>query len=177
MEAMEQQGFLVSYTDEIWIRNGKHLNQGKRHRKYSGSIFEHCIPLCIISPSSVVIHREVFQRIGCFDEHLPVCEDYDMWLRISSQYPILFIDRALITKKGGHEDQLSRRYEAMDRFRVEALLKVFKCNPSEKIRLMAAEELSRKCAVLSQGARKRGKLEEAEYYQSLLNRVDIPAKV
>ena len=80
---MERVGYDISYTDEIWIRNGKRINQKLRHRKYSGWIFEHCLPLCIISPSSVVIRREVFEVAGLFDEGLAVCEDYDMWLRIS----------------------------------------------------------------------------------------------
>jgi glycosyltransferase involved in cell wall biosynthesis len=167
MEAMEREGWMISYTDEIWVRNGKHLNQKKRHAKHSGRIFEHCLPLCIISPSSVVIAREVFGQVGVFDENLPVCEDYDLWLRISSHYPVLFVDKPFITKRGGHEDQLSRRYEAMDRFRVKALLKALEGALPEEYRLKAVEELGRKCAVLAHGARKRGKLEEAEYYQSL----------
>ncbi|OPY79208.1 MAG: putative glycosyltransferase EpsJ [Syntrophorhabdus sp. PtaU1.Bin153] len=83
----------VSYTDEIWIRNGKWLNQRQRHKKYSGYIFEQCLPLCIISPSSVVVKREIFDDVGLFDESLPVCEDYDMWLRIASKYPVLFVDK------------------------------------------------------------------------------------
>jgi len=98
----------VSYTDEIWIRNGKWFNQRQRHKKYSGYIFEQCLPLCIISPSSVVVKKEVFDDVGFFDESLPVCEDYDMWLRITSKYPVLFVDKPLIVKRGGHEDQLSR---------------------------------------------------------------------
>ncbi len=108
LESMIENQIDISYTDEIWIRNGERLNQKDRHRKYSGFIFERCLPLCIISPSSVVIKRKVFDRVGLFDETLPVCEDYDMWLRITSSYPVLFIDMPFIIKRGGHKDQLSR---------------------------------------------------------------------
>lgn len=162
IEAMEREGFLISYTDEIWIRNGKHLNQKKRHKKYSGNIFEHCLPLCIISPSSVVIKRGVLDRVGQFDESMPVCEDYDMWLRITSLYPVLFIEKPFIIKRGGHEDQLSRKYEAMDRFRIRALLKIIQGNwLGRAMRVKALKELGRKCHILFKGAEKRCKAQEA----------------
>ncbi len=172
MEIMEREGALISYTDEIWIRNGRHLNQKKRHRKYSGYIFEQSLPLCIVSPSSVVIKRDVFDTVGLFDESLPVCEDYDLWLRISCRYPVRFIEEPLITKHGGHEDQLSHRYEAMDRFRIYALLKILR-EPvlTDAMRLRAVEELGRKCLVLANGAEKRGKMLEGESYRALLEAV------
>ncbi|MFA5616683.1 MAG: glycosyltransferase [Syntrophorhabdaceae bacterium] len=59
MQAIEESGILLSYTDEVWLRNGKRLNQKLRHRKYSSIIFEHCLPLCIISRSSALIHRSI----------------------------------------------------------------------------------------------------------------------
>ena len=73
MRLMQETASLISYTDEIWVRNGKRLNQGLRHRKYSGMIYGHCLPLCIISPSSAVISRSIFEEVGLFDETLPVC--------------------------------------------------------------------------------------------------------
>ncbi|OPX93431.1 MAG: UDP-Glc:alpha-D-GlcNAc-diphosphoundecaprenol beta-1,3-glucosyltransferase WfgD [Syntrophorhabdus sp. PtaU1.Bin002] len=158
----------VSYTDEIWIRNGKWLNQRQRHKKYSGYIFKQCLPLCIISPSSVVVRREVFDDVGFFDESLPVCEDYDMWLRITSKYPVLFVDKPLIVKRGGHEDQLSRKYEAMDKFRIESLLKIIRSGMLSDDMLHAAlEELKKKCLIYANGARKRGRLREADLYLNL----------
>ena len=168
MARMKEQGAFISYTDEIWIRNGKRLNQKLRHRKYSGHIFERCLPLCIISPSSVVIEREIFDRVGLFDESLPVCEDYDMWLRISARYPVLFIESPLIVKRGGHADQLSRSYEAMDRFRVQSLINILRSGIlDEGMKTAAEKELHEKCRILAIGAKKRGKIEEAEYYTQL----------
>ena len=173
MELMEKQDVLISYTDEIWIRNGRRLNQKLRHKKYSGYIFEQCLPLCIISPSSALIKREVFEKIGLFDESLPVCEDYDMWLRISSKYPILFIEKPLIVKRGGHEDQLSKKYEAIDRFRIQSLVKILSSNIlNEDNRVKAAAELKKKCQIYIRGAQKRGRMEEAEYYIKLLEVVN-----
>lgn len=168
MRRMTEADASVSYTDEIWIKNGKRMNQKLRHRKYSGNIFEHCLPLCIISPSSAVIRREVFDRVGLFDESLPVCEDYDMWLRISARFPVLFVESPLIIKRGGHDDQLSKSYEAMDRFRIQSLVNILRSDVlDEGMKAMATEELKKKSWIVANGARKRGKVEEAAYYLKL----------
>jgi glycosyltransferase involved in cell wall biosynthesis len=168
IKVMEEEGFAVCYTDEVWIRNGKRQNQKERHRKYTGHIFERCLPLCIISPSSVVVRSEVFSDVGPFDESLPVCEDYDMWLRITARYPVRFLDEPLIIKHGGHEDQLSRKYQAMDRFRIQSLTKVIGSGKLDgPMRMAALEELRNKCRIYAQGARKRDRIEEAEQYLRL----------
>jgi glycosyltransferase involved in cell wall biosynthesis len=168
---MEQEGYDISYTDEIWFRNGKRINQKMRHRKYSGWIFERCLPLCIISPSSVVIKRKVFDAVGLFDEGLVVCEDYDLWLRITSRYPVLFIEKPLIVKTGGHEDQLSRRYEGMDRFRIQSLVNILDSGVLDgAMRAQALGELTTKCRIYAAGATKRQKPEEARHYLSLPHR-------
>lgn len=172
IEVMKETGYLISYTDEIWLKNGKRINQKKRHKKYSGWIFDKCLPLCIISPSSVVIKREIFEKVGFFDESLPVCEDYDMWLRITSRYPVLFIDKPLIIKNGGHNDQLSKKFEVMDRFRIKSLVKILNDNClSNEMRTMAMEELKKKCLIVAKGAHKRGKFEEAKLFEEIPDKV------
>jgi GT2 family glycosyltransferase len=120
-----------------------------------------------------VIKREVFEKAGLFDESLPVCEDYDMWLRISSKYPILFINQPLIVKRGGHEDQLSKKYEAIDRFRIQSLVKILSSNTlDEDNRVKAEAELKKKCQIYAKGAEKRGRIKEAKHYIKLLEAVD-----
>ena len=114
----------IVHTDEIWIRNGVRVNPQRKHKKHGGSIFKYCLPLCAISPSSVMIHSRVFDRVGLFDETLPVCEDYDLWLRICARMPVSFIPEPLITKYGGHSDQLSTRYRGMDRYRIRSIDRV-----------------------------------------------------
>lgn len=109
------------HCNEIWIRNGKRINQKKKHTKRGGHIFEHCLPLCVISPSAAVIHRDLFTNYGLFDETLPACEDYDLWLRIAAREPLAFVDEPLLIKTGGHPDQLSARYPHMDMYRLRSL--------------------------------------------------------
>jgi glycosyltransferase involved in cell wall biosynthesis len=113
--------FILYHSDEIWIRNGKRVNPMNKHQKSGGWVFEQCLPLCVISPSAVVIQKSVLQSLGMFDEKLPACEDYDLWLRLCHLHPVHYIDQALVTKFGGHEDQLSRQFAVMDQFRIRSL--------------------------------------------------------
>ena len=109
------------HTNEIWIRNGVRVNQRKKHEKYGGYIFDKCLDICRISPSSVLFRKNILDHVGWFDDQLPVCEDYDLWLRITAEYRILFIDDPLIIKYGGHDDQLSHGVEGIEFFRIKSL--------------------------------------------------------
>ena len=148
--------YRLIHTNEIWIRNGKKINQMKKHQKFGGYIFNECLALCCISPSSVLIDRRIFDDMGLFNENLPVCEDYDMWLRICSKEEVLFIDEKLTFKYGGHKDQLSKSYWGMDRFRVnsiENLILNYDLNTDQKNKSMAT--LIKKLKIIINGAKKR----------------------
>ena len=148
----------ICQTDEIWLRHEVRVNPHNKHRKVGGDIFARSLHLCLVSPSAVMLHRELFEQVGGFDESLPACEDYDLWLRIAATEPIYLITTLLVIKRGGHADQLSRRFWGMDRFRVTALCKLLDSGvlPPEQRRL-TEDMLRMKCEVLAQGARKRGK--------------------
>ena len=122
----------ICQTEEIWIRNGVRVNPAKHHRKPSGDIFAASLRLCLVSPSAVMLRRALFERAGGFDETLPACEDYDLWLRIARHTPVWLIDRPLVIKRGGHADQLSRRFWGMDRFRVTALVRLLAAGSSHR---------------------------------------------
>lgn len=144
------------HTDELWIKSGKLHNQKKKHFKTGGYIFPRCLKLCCMSPSSVLLERSLFDIHGFFDEKLPVCEDYDMWIRISAFEDVLFVSLPLTVKYGGHNGQLSKAYWGMDRFRVFALEKLLICNGLKAIQYnQAFIELLWKLRVLYNGAAKR----------------------
>jgi glycosyltransferase involved in cell wall biosynthesis len=147
---------LVCHTEEIWIRNGVRVNQRHKHQKSGGWIFEKCLPLCAMSPSSMVIHRSIFEKVGWFDESLPACEDYDLWLRISAHYPVDFVAEPSINKYGGHADQLSRQHWGMDRFRVQALDNILAQPLVETMYNAALEMRNTKLEILLKGAIKHG---------------------
>tara|TARA_B100000965_G_scaffold405161_1_gene438121 strand:- start:2186 stop:3022 length:837 start_codon:yes stop_codon:yes gene_type:complete len=113
--------YSVCHTNEIWIRNGIRVNQKKRHQKYGGDIFDKCLDICRISPSSIIFKKNIIDEVGWFDEGLPICEDYDLWLRITANFKILFIDKPLVIKYGGHSDQLSKSVNGIEAYRIKSL--------------------------------------------------------
>jgi glycosyltransferase involved in cell wall biosynthesis len=148
-------GYVLYHSDEIWIRRGVRVNPMRKHRKSGGWIFSQCLPLCAISPSATVMQKATLLDLGLFDESMPACEDYDLWLRLCHQFPVHYIDQALITKYGGHDDQLSRQFAAMDRFRVRALQRLLDTQALAADDFEAARHmLLRKLEILLTGARK-----------------------
>ena len=157
----ENPGSLFCHTNEIWIRNGVRVNQMKKHKKYGGDIFKYCLDMCRISPSSSLIKKEVFEDVGLFDESLTVCEDYDLWLRITANYTILFLDRPLINKYGGHADQLSRVPEGIEQYRIQSLEKILSMSILDQDQFLSAKDmLIHKLKIYSQGLKKRNKSKE-----------------
>jgi glycosyltransferase involved in cell wall biosynthesis len=164
-------GAVICQTEEIWIRNGVRVNPGKRHKKHSGMIFEKTLPLCLISPSAVMLRKSLFDEVGLFDESLPACEDYDLWLRISWKYPVHLIDTPLIHKHGGHADQLSRMPQ-LDKYRIRALEKILEADClSQQQRSAALETLKQKCRIYAAGCGKRGRIDDARHYAGLPDRL------
>ena len=164
-----QDKYRIIHTDETWYRNKKFLNQLKKHKKSGGNIFKNSLQLCCISPSSVVLKKQIFDDYGLFDENLEVCEDYDMWIRITSKEEVGFLDSPLVLKYGGHSDQLSKKFWGMDRFRIKSLEKNLKnehFSKSQKINVL--DTLIEKLTIVSGGALKRGNKEIFKKYNDKL---------
>lgn len=170
----EKPEYRICYTNEIWIRRGVRVNPKKSHQKFGGDIFSKCLPLCIISPSSVIIHRFLFDEYGYFDPSLPVCEDYDLWLRLCAFLPVLYIEEPLIVKYGGHSDQLSRKYWGMDRYRIAALEKIIQNSRlDDQKRRAAIKMLLKKINIYLLGAEKRKKDDDIVHYNRKRDRYQI----
>jgi glycosyltransferase involved in cell wall biosynthesis len=164
---------LINQTQEIWIRNGLRVNPKKRHHKFSGMIFERSLELCLVSPSAVMIEKRLFDTVGVFDEQLPACEDYDLWLRISCRYPVHLTDSPLVIKRGGHDDQLSKA-AGLDKYRIQSLVKIIESNLLLPQQYQAAvTTLKEKCAVYAGGCRRRGREKEANYFSRLADKYRI----
>lgn len=171
--------YKICQTEEIWYRRGIRVNPRKKHVKTSGKVFSQCIKLCMISPSAVLLEKDFFEKLGGFDPNFPVCEDYELWLRASLKTLVKTLPQALIVKRGGHSDQLSRKYWGMDRFRIQALEKIFwnhPLQPEQKRDLM--EEWLLKLSILSKGFTKRYPGETNPYQEKLLSLQEkIPMKL
>lgn len=151
------------HSNEIWQRRGEIVKQSAKHRKSGGRVFDKCTESCVIGPSCTMVRRSLFDRVGFFDESFPVCEDFDLWLRITSQEDIGFLEEDLTIKHGGHDDQLSMQYHSMDLWRVRALSKHLKnSNLSMTEHSILRESLRKKSTYLLTGFQKHNNLENVE---------------
>jgi len=170
VEALNQNpGIKFCHTEEIWVRNGVRVNQKKKHQKYGGYIFEQCLDMCRISPSSAIFHQSLLDDVGYFDEAFSVCEDYDLWLRITAEYPVLFLDELLIKKYGGHRDQLSIVPDGIETYRIQVLEKLIQQKLTFSQKKSMEKMLIRKLKIYANGAQKRGR-EQA--FNQTMKRID-----
>jgi len=174
VRAMQREpAYLISHTQETWFRSGRILNQKMKHQKYGGDIFMQSLKLCAVSMSTVIMHREIFERYGLFDEDYPCCEDYEFWLRVSARHKFLLVDHPLTLKNGGRDDQVSAVYRVgMDKFRIQAIMKLLASGDlTEKQKKAAMDELLRKCMIYGSGCMKHGRADEGRYYLNLPNKI------
>lgn len=160
-------GAMICQTEEIWIRKGKRVNPKKKHKKPSGMIFEPSLKLCLVSPSAVMMRKQLFDQKGMFNETFPVCEDYDLWLRISHDTPVYLVDAPLTVKTGGHGDQLSASH-SQDKYRIQSILNLIESNVLFSDQEQAAINVFKeKCRIFANGCLKRGREKEGAYYLML----------
>lgn len=158
------------HGEEIWVRKGVRVNPKKKHQKSGGDIFQRCLKLCLISPSAAVMKRDTLMELGGFDETFTVCEDYDLWLKLTAKYTVGFIQEPVIIKYGGHTGQLSQKYFAMDSWRVKSMRNLYEkadLGPEQKREVCL--EIQNKAKILATGFAKHNKQEEAQKYQELEN--------
>jgi glycosyltransferase involved in cell wall biosynthesis len=160
--------YQILQPEEIWIRNGKRVNPCKHHKKPEGWIWEPSLERCLVSPSGVLVKKSLLEKYGLFDEDLPVCEDYDLWLKISRHHPVGLEPSISVIKYGGHEDQLSRQYPAMDRFRVRSLMNLLKKETDPDFRKKIIFILEKKLKILITGYEKREKWQDANECKAIL---------
>jgi glycosyltransferase involved in cell wall biosynthesis len=155
IELIKRLNYKVNFihTNEKWVRNNITLNQKKKHAKKGGYIFQDCLDICKISPSSTLIKKSLFDQYGLFNTKFKVCEDYELWLRFTSKIEIGYINEVLIKKNGGHNDQLSKKYWGIDRYRIKALEKLIVTNNlTIEYKVMAVKKLIEKINILILGA-------------------------
>ena len=158
----------ISQTNEIWIRNGRRVNPGVRHRKRAGDIFIDSLRTCLISMSATMMRADLFRSLGGFDESMGAAEDYDLWLRILIDHDAGLLEESLVTRRGGHPDQTSATTPALDRFRILALTKLLADDRlSSERRTAVVEVLAEKCRIYSGGLMRRGRLDQAQFYERI----------
>ncbi len=163
--------FEILQSEEIWLRHGVRVNACLHHKKPEGWIWKKSVERCYISPSSVLLKRTLFDEFGLFDNTYPSCEDYELWLRISRWKMVGLESTPSLIKRGGHEDQLSRRYAAMDWFRVRAILKALESESNPEYRDYLRKSAASKLTILRSGSEKRKKNATLEWFNLALKAV------
>jgi glycosyltransferase involved in cell wall biosynthesis len=160
--------YAISQTAEVWLRNGRLVNPGRRHRKRAGDIFIESLRTCLVSPSAVIVRTGLVRALGGFDEGMTAAEDYDLWLRILVDHEAGLLDEPLVTRRAGHPDQLSATTPALDRFRILALAKLLADQRmSGERRTAVAEVMAEKCAIYAKGLRRRGLMSDAALHERI----------
>jgi GT2 family glycosyltransferase len=165
--------YRISQTEDLWMRHGRRVNAKKIHQKPLGWVWEKSLERCLISPSAVMINKKLLEKTGAFDENLPACEDYDLWLKISRFCPVGLTAYPGVTRYGGHSDQLSQRFVAMDRFRVSALQHALQSEICPQHQSALRKQLQKKIAILIKGYHKHQNSDQASYYEQLLDQLNL----
>ena len=134
---------LFSHTNETWIKNSKFIKQSKKHKKPTGFCFDENLAICKIGASCICVHKDVFKKVGVFEESLQICEDYEFYLRVLNFYELGLIDLNLTNKYAGHE-QLSFSCGNIDEFRLKALDILLNKDISQPNKKLILNEIKRK---------------------------------
>lgn len=73
-----------------------------------GKIYDGLLIQNTICFSSVVVRREVFEKVGAFDPSIGLAIDYDLWLRVAREFEFDYVDEPLVKYRTGHAN-LSKR--------------------------------------------------------------------
>lgn len=95
----------------------------RKARPFSGDIFTHLVCGNFILIHSAMVKRECIEKVGYFDETLPACPDWDIWLRISPYYKVKYINIPL-SKYRIHSTNISKIWEFMAEGQIKVLNKV-----------------------------------------------------
>jgi glycosyltransferase involved in cell wall biosynthesis len=168
---MRETGCVICQTEEIWIRKGVRVNPKRKHSKPSGKFFAKALETCLVSPSTTMFTRGFWEEVGPFDESLPACEDYDLWLRTLLKHTVERLPEALAVRDGGRPDQLSGRIIGLDLYRIYSLRKLLVSEElDEEQRELTRAALRRKCDVYVRGCLKRDRSEEAARVKELVEK-------
>lgn len=141
------------HAEEIWIRNGVRVNPKVKHNKAGDDLFDRSLEFCLISPSTVIMKRELFNQHGGFDPEMTVCEDFDLWNKVLISEKVGFLDEFVTQKYGGHEDQLSTKFVAMDYWRIKSLITLLEKYPDN---IQIQNVIKKKAPILLKGYLKHG---------------------
>jgi glycosyltransferase involved in cell wall biosynthesis len=78
------------------VRLGEKFRQSGQRHWTKGDLFVEEYSKSFIHTSSVMIRRDVFEKIGGFPTCYRFADEFDVWLKIASEYPIAYVDEPLV---------------------------------------------------------------------------------
>lgn len=114
---VEKQVSILSHSDNVGLiycnccvvddDTGERIYQKKKFHK--GNVYNLVLERNFIGTTSFpLIKKECLVSVGGFDEELPACQDYDMWIRLCERYLVDFIDEPLVIYHNHSGDQITK---------------------------------------------------------------------
>ena len=147
----------IIHTDEFWLKNGRFINKPVNKITIDGDVYIHMLDKCRVSPSTVLINRCVFDKIGLFNEFLRVCEDYEFFLRASLFFAFTYVNIKSIIKISESDDQLSKNIKHIEYIRLNILLNILQkygYYMLDKYKYNTLKEVNRKFNIVRRGVNK-----------------------
>lgn len=125
-------GYGVSFTDAAYINRqsvetDRHFALLKKKGMISempqGDIFEMLLKRYFICTPTMVIRREVFDRVGGYDEELAF-EDFDFWVRSGRYFRYIYTDEVLMKKRKLESSMSANRYRHWENEQLTSVFRV-----------------------------------------------------
>lgn len=122
----------VSFTNAIYINEQSEetdnhyellKTKGMISEMPQGDVFEMIIKRYFICTPTMMIRKEVFDRLGGYDETLAF-EDFDFWVRSSRYFEYVYTDEVLMKKRKLNTSMSANRYRHWENKQLNSVLKV-----------------------------------------------------
>lgn len=137
---------------------------GRTKPCHGGRITEKLFRSSFVHVPTVVCDKSVLLDRGGFDETLPVCEDYDLWLRVSVDFEFGLVEEPLAQRRL-HANRLSKACMSRNLAVKAYVLRRFYESHAANGHLgerVAIQRLARACFVAGRAAFREGRFRQAE---------------
>lgn len=124
------------------------LPQGEARLLSDGQLYQVLLEGNFLVPESMLVRRHCYEEVGLFDESLTACEDWDMWLRITSQYKVIGTNRVL-TRHRVLPGSMSANPDRMYKNRMVVLAKHLGPIPENEIQWSEMQKKAYGCGYLT----------------------------
>ena len=103
-DSLDEVGVIYSGFFYVSDKTGKVISESVPTLR--GNVYANLLSGCILGSPTPLIRKTCFQKAGLYDDRLPSCQDWDMWIRLSKHYTFDFIPD-ILAKHHVHGKQIS----------------------------------------------------------------------